>query len=328
MQGAETIRAIRALDISALIVGSSGNDLRAEHLAAGADLFWRKPTPQPASMAQQLRSRLPLPTAWRVLLADDNSTVAFIMQRKLGLALPRAEVTVVSSGKAATAAIAAEPYDLLVLDNDMGDGVMGTDVSRLARAAESLSLDAVVVGFSRNSMEAEFLEAGCDAVWSKSINADEIKASLLETLRVPRAATMSSTAGTLAAAEEPLIVVAPVATVRPHGLQKVYDTHGAEGYDTITTMFSEQAKVEVAELRAHMAAGSWGAAQSLAHKMKGATCMLGLDDCAAKAAKLEAALKRVVADPGTVSAATEARVQSAAFGASIEVVVAALDQQA
>ena len=317
MQGAEAIRAIRALGISALIVGSSGNDLRAEHLAAGADLFWRKPTPQPASMAQQLRSRLPLPTAWRVLLADDNSTVAFIMQRKLGLALPGAEVTVVSSGKAATAAIAADPYDLFVLDNDMGDGVMGTDVSRLSRAAESLSLDAVVVGFSGNSMEAEFLEAGCDAVWSKSINADEIKASLLETLRVPRAATTSPTAGALA-----------VATVRPHGLQNVYDTHGAEGYDMITTMFSEQAKVEITELRAHMAAGSWGVAQSLAHKMKGATCMLGLDDCAAKAARLEAALKRVVVDPGTVSAATEARAQSAAFGASIEAVVAALDQQA
>ena len=76
MTGTETISALRVLlgpTSSTRIVGASANDFAAAHVAAGADLFWRKPLPTAAKMAQILRSLLPLPAAsWRILVADDN----------------------------------------------------------------------------------------------------------------------------------------------------------------------------------------------------------------------------------------------------------------
>ena len=75
MTGTETISALRVLlgpTSSTQIVGASANDLAAAHVAAGADLFWRKPLPTAANMARILRSLIPLPAVWRVLVADDN----------------------------------------------------------------------------------------------------------------------------------------------------------------------------------------------------------------------------------------------------------------
>ena len=181
--GTETIAAIRALGVGALIVGSSGNDLEAEHLNAGADLFWRKPTPGAAKMVQDISSKLSLPSAWRVLFADDDMIVSFCMQRKLETALPGADVRLVSSGAAALKAIAANgPYDLVIVDMHMGNGASGADVARLVRAGENPggAAAAIIVGFSGDSVETEFLAAGCDLCWSKSIDTDEIKSSLMK----------------------------------------------------------------------------------------------------------------------------------------------------
>ena len=332
MQGTATIKAIRALGVKAIIVGSSGNDLAAEHLAAGADMCMRKPIPRPAAMAQRLRSILPLPSTWRVLFADDNPTVVCIMKRKLQIALPGVEVTVVSSGKAAIAAVMTEPYDLLILDQCMGDGVMGVDVARLARTKESLSAAAVVVGFSGNSMESEFLAVGCDAAWSKAINVEEIKVSLLECLRATTGTTrdqVSTTTSEDSSANAPLASAAPAPVQhRPLGLQQLYEEHGAVEYRKIGAMFSVNASVQASELCAHVKSSSWGAAQHLAHTMKGTFLILGLD-CAADAAKLDATLKRVVGSElggggGDADAEDDARMQCAVLVAGINAVVAAI----
>ena len=338
MQGTATIKAIRALGVEATIVGSSGNDLAAEHLAAGADMFMRKPMPRPAAMARRLRSILPLPSTWRVLFADDNPTVACIIKRKLQIALPGAEVTVVSSGKTFVAAVMSEPYDLLVLDQCMGDGVMGVDVARLARTKGSLSVAAVVIGLScGNSMESAFLAVGCDAAWSKAINAEEIKASLLGCLRattgtITRVQVSTTTPGD--SVDAPLVSSAAPAPDqhRPLGLQQLYEEHGAAEYRKIGAMFSTKASGQASELCAHVKSSSWGAAQRLAHSMEGMMRILGLD-CAADAAKLDATLKRVAVGSkrgggGDADAEDDARAQCAVLVAGIDAVMAALHKLA
>ena len=91
--GADTIRALRKLGSTALVVGFSANDVGAEHVAAGADLFWRKPGPEPTVMAAVLSESLGLPRGpWRVLAVDDDPTVRFVLVRKLKQALPDCRV--------------------------------------------------------------------------------------------------------------------------------------------------------------------------------------------------------------------------------------------
>ena len=178
MTGTDTIAKIRALGVGALIVGSSGNNLAAEHLGAGADLFWRKPLPGPITMVRDIGSRLHFPATWRVLFADDCMVIGLVMQRKLVGALPvGAEVTLVTSGEDALAAMAA-PFDLIILDQNMSaDGMTGAEVAKVARDRGSTS---IIVGFSGASLEAEFLAAGCDLCWTKSIDESEIKSSLVK----------------------------------------------------------------------------------------------------------------------------------------------------
>ena len=54
--GSDTIADIRARGFGRLcIVGSSANDLEEEHIAAGAQLFWRKPIPNQNILVSQTR---------------------------------------------------------------------------------------------------------------------------------------------------------------------------------------------------------------------------------------------------------------------------------
>jgi CheY-like chemotaxis protein len=54
LTGEETIPVIRPF-IKGIIAGSSGNDMRKEHTAAGADLFWLKPVPKDDNLLEDLR---------------------------------------------------------------------------------------------------------------------------------------------------------------------------------------------------------------------------------------------------------------------------------
>ena len=179
--GAETMAALRARGEPALVVGCSGNDVRAEHLAAGAQLFWSKPPPPHPVLADALRGALPLPRTWRVLVLDDNATCVFLMKRRLTRVLgDRTSVVCVQSGEAALELVRGEAYDLLVLDELLEGDVVGTDVARAARAAGS---DAVIVGCSGRSMASQHEDAGCDLSWDKTVGATQMATDLAAVLR-------------------------------------------------------------------------------------------------------------------------------------------------
>ena len=61
MLGTETTKVLRDMGVvDSVIIGSSGNDLRAAFYGAGADLVWQKPMPSNSEMLQQLRQALAL----------------------------------------------------------------------------------------------------------------------------------------------------------------------------------------------------------------------------------------------------------------------------
>lgn len=58
MVGTDAIIAMRRMDVTAYIIGCSGNDLDAEFYDAGADMVWGKPLPQNGEIIRQLRHGL------------------------------------------------------------------------------------------------------------------------------------------------------------------------------------------------------------------------------------------------------------------------------
>jgi CheY-like chemotaxis protein len=57
LTGEETIAKIRPY-VAGLIIGSSGNNMKKEHTAAGADLFWQKPIPKNDILIRDLQRAL------------------------------------------------------------------------------------------------------------------------------------------------------------------------------------------------------------------------------------------------------------------------------
>lgn len=89
MSGEETIRALRAKDVDALIVGISGNEKEKEHLSAGAQDFFQKPIPGDEEIVRRLISKMSPPSNWKVLCVDDaDVNLRFLCRRLHKLAAP------------------------------------------------------------------------------------------------------------------------------------------------------------------------------------------------------------------------------------------------
>ena len=57
-------------------------------------------------------------------------------------------------------------FDLVVLDEDLGDGLKGTHIARALRDAGS---QAIIVGASGDAMADAHFAAGCDLSWGKPL---------------------------------------------------------------------------------------------------------------------------------------------------------------
>merc|ERR1719201_948769 len=139
MNGTDLIKALRQLGSRAYVIGCSGNDLSAQHYAAGADAFWCKPFPTGQRLVNELIN-LPPPVHWRVLVVDDQTIVRRMLSRKLQRALPHVIMSEASTSALAAELIRSHVFDLMVLDQHIDDGgggraqLKGTDLARLARA--------------------------------------------------------------------------------------------------------------------------------------------------------------------------------------------------
>ena len=89
MSGEETIRALRAEGVDALIVGISGNSKEKEHLSAGAQDFFQKPIPNDQVIVSRLISKLAPPGSWKVLVVEDvEVNIHFLCRRLYKVAAP------------------------------------------------------------------------------------------------------------------------------------------------------------------------------------------------------------------------------------------------
>lgn len=144
LNGSETIQALREHKVDATIVGLSGNTMERIHLTAGADDFLRKPIPDDHILLERLMKSMAPPANWNVMVADDNDlSLKFLHRKLLAAASPhfttldqaekRWRFTLKSNGEDASVALKKEWFDLVVLDQNMGDGMKGTDVAKFVR---------------------------------------------------------------------------------------------------------------------------------------------------------------------------------------------------
>ena len=144
LNGSETIQMLRELKVDATIVGLSGNTMERIHITAGADDFLRKPIPDDHILLERLMKSMAPPANWNVLVADDNNlSLKFLHRKLLAAASPhfttldqaskRWRFALKSNGEDAAVSLKNEWFDLVVLDQHMGDGMKGTDVAKFVR---------------------------------------------------------------------------------------------------------------------------------------------------------------------------------------------------
>lgn len=113
----------------------------------------------------------------RALLADDDPTNAFILQRMLEVL--GFQVTCVEDGKMAVDAYASEPRDVVLLDYQMPhmDGAAATQAIRRLEAERQLprSIITVVTGFALQEFEQRCRQAGADQFLTKPLRFPVLK---------------------------------------------------------------------------------------------------------------------------------------------------------
>ena len=260
MTGAETIAVLRSRCKDTVLIGYSGNDVREEHIGAGANVFWRKPIPAANEIIRVLRSELPPPRVpWRILLADDDPMVRHVLGMKLQVALGRCDITEATNGHEAHSRVNADTFDLMILDENMEPGPKGSVVCRDYRASGSASGGtAIVVGCSGGSMTSEHAAAGCDFSWAKGVTPDTIKRDVLELVATGRAEVPLSSGTSFT------------------GLQKLLEGFGPEGFRLIKGTWNSQCPQDLEGLRVAIERDDRDAAAALCHKFKGTVVSLDL----------------------------------------------------
>jgi PAS domain S-box-containing protein len=251
----------------------------------------------------------------RVLLVEDNELnqeVALGLLEDTGLA-----VDVVSDGREAVAHALAGSYDAVLMDMQMP--VMdGLDATRAIRTYPHLR-DLPIIAMTANAMaedRARCVEAGMNDHVAKPIDPAELVGALLRWV-TPREAP----AGERPAEPRP----ADVSEAAPLQVESIDVAAALERiggnrprYERLLRRFAEQQAGAGADIRRALAAGDATAAERAAHSLKGAGGNLGADAVAARAAELEAAIRRGAASEAHLAALEEVlRATVAAIGRSL-----------
>lgn len=230
----------------------------------------------PAALA---RDTLALPAGFRVLLAEDDTTNRNLiaeMLRRLG-----ADVHTVSDGAAAVEQIAADTYDVILLDLNMPvmDGLEATRVIRERLAdVDALTVLALTAdpGWTDRSM---LTAAGFNGYLMKPTTMAELHVGILKVLE-----------------RSPVGSAIPVPRQPPAGVsldrevlsQLVTDLDDADLVADAVTVFLEELPERLVAMHRAFGVDAMDDVQSVAHSLKGSSAMLGATQLSSICARLEA----------------------------------------
>ena len=210
----------------------------------------------------------------RILLAEDNLTnqqVAIGILRKLGQS-----ADVVDNGLEALQALAARPYDLVLMDVQMPvmDGLKATQVIR-AGGAGVLDPDVPIIAMTAHAMQSDrerCFEVGMNDYVSKPVSPQALLEALNRWLR-----RTGAEAGDLQPAHVPVLPepVPPGLPVHDWEGMMVRMMHDEDMASAVVQGFLVDLPRQLALLRGHVASGEAHAAGRQAHTIKGASGSVG-----------------------------------------------------
>ncbi|MCB2005328.1 MAG: response regulator, partial [Rhodoferax sp.] len=263
-------------------------------------------------------------TPRRVLVVDDgaeNRQLVRILLEEVGLHVSEAE-----NGQQALDRVAAEPFDLVLMDMQMPvmDGQTAT------RTLRERGVDIPIIALTANAMkgfEKELDAAGFSGFQTKPIDVDALLADLaarLDGRSVASAPAAAQTAVATPTATEPATaaISTPVATAAEPALVSRLAGHAKLG--PIVMRFVEQLPARLEQMQTALQGSDWSELAAQAHWLKGAGGSMGFDDLFEPARALEDAAKAADAGAATDVMAQLQRLRiriehGAASGAPMEV---------
>jgi CheY-like chemotaxis protein/HPt (histidine-containing phosphotransfer) domain-containing protein len=216
----------------------------------------------------------------RILLAEDNPTSRFIIERMLGQW--GHDVTSVSDGRQAVTHTLAEKFDVILMDMQMP--IMdGDEAARLIRASGSVFAETPIIALTADGIvehHQNYINAGCNSVVTKPVSWN-VLAKAIAVLLAPasehkpepdeRAQTAIDRFSTLNGE----MIEALKAAFQPGEFGKLLE----RSVDTITDY--------KLKLDGDIAAADHTSAKRTAHGLKGLSSQIGADEVAALAAWIE-----------------------------------------
>jgi len=212
----------------------------------------------------------------RILVADDDPTNRELLAELL--ISGGHSVSTVLDGREVLAAIAKEPFEVVLLDEEM-PRMSGLETARaIVAATKQGQRRPIIVGISGNATkedEARCLEAGMDAFFPKPVRAAELFSVLAVLARRGPAAPAATEPGELTA--ESLTANLDRATGGNHKIAR-----------TLVKTFLEDAPKRMAVLRRAVEEKDSGALAAAAHALKGSLSLIGAPKAAGTARNLQA----------------------------------------
>jgi CheY-like chemotaxis protein/HPt (histidine-containing phosphotransfer) domain-containing protein len=278
------------LAISKQLAEAMGGTIAVESTKGKGTTFTFSVRVEPGDAAKVLTSALEVPgqagkqqlagRRLRILLAEDNPTSRFIIERMLGQW--GHDVTSVSDGRQAVTHTLAEKFDVILMDMQMP--IMdGDEAARLIRASGSVFAETPIIALTADGIvehHQNYINAGCNSVVTKPVSWN-VLAKAIAVLLAPasehkpepdeRAQTAIDRFSTLNGE----MIEALKAAFQPGEFGKLLE----RSVDTITDY--------KLKLEGDIAAANHLSAKRTAHGLKGLSSQIGADEVAALAAWIE-----------------------------------------
>lgn len=117
----------------------------------------------------------------RILVVDDETSVAFFLSESIADLCPEYEVEMVCSGEKALGKIVTEPFDLVVTDLCMPD-IGGLEIIRRLRQISPQANAILITAYGGDRVEAEVRRLGFCGYLTKPFDMDDFARAVQEAL--------------------------------------------------------------------------------------------------------------------------------------------------